>query len=474
MTHSDTSSPATGPDLSAAPRSHLRTGAVSGRKVFFFALSGLALPSVMSGEGGKMSLLSGWSSWLAMLTGSCMALLIAVIIVRFARRHLTTGSLMSYVRLEMGPRSGALTGAALLVGYVAALVLTVAIALVFLFSFLRSIGVGGEGPVLQALAGTLLLAIGTVLTWRGISLSVNAAVALSWSSLPFVLVIMVCAIARNGVDLGPQLALEGFSAGAFAQAVILAFGIYAGFEGVTALAMETSEPRRTIPRLLVTTVLTLGVVSTTGVGLTIPIMMGHSDDLLAGSSPLYILSEVGHVTALGSVLDALMFVTLLSVVVVYLSEAGRVVATAAEDGILPRGLAHVDGKHRTPARAVLALALLAGGILVAFLLVGGRPIFTIFLSAAVMVSYSWFTAYILIALAGVSHAVRRRDKVFGGLALLSATSTAGTAVFSLVKHDAGSTMPQMPWIALGSIALLWAAALVNQRRRPAPEPVPAT
>ncbi|MFJ9587884.1 APC family permease [Streptomyces acidicola] len=467
MAQPDISSP-----LSAEPpapaQSQLRTGVISPRKALFFALSGLALPSVMSGEGGKMSLLAGWSSWLAMAIGSLMALLIAVIVVRFARRHLATGSLMSYVNLEVGPRAGALTGAALLVGYVAALVLTVAVSLVFLFSFLRDIGVQASGGTLQALIGTTVLGAAVVLTWRGISLSVNAAVVLGWASLPFVLVIMGCAIARHGIDLGPQLALDGFSAGSFAQTVILGFGIYGGFEGFTALAMETADPRRTIPRLLVTVVVVLGVVSVSGVALTIPIMMTHSDDLLAGSSPLSVLATVGGVSALGSVLDALMFVTLLAVVLVYLNEAGRVVATAAKDGLLPRGLAHVDHKHQVPARAMLFLGLLAAGILASFLLVGHRPIFTIFLSAAVLVSYSWFTAYILIAIAGVTDAVRRRDVAFGIVSLISATATTGVAVFSLADQDSGATMTELPWITLASIAVLWGVATVVQRRRRTP------
>ncbi|MFE7837310.1 APC family permease [Streptomyces sp. NPDC057474] len=462
MTTSDTQ-----PPTAAAPaRSELRAGVISPRKALFFGLSGLALPSVMSGEGGKMALVSGWSSWLAMLLGSAMALLIALVVVRFARRHLATGSLMSYVGIEAGPRAGALTGAALLVGYVAALVLTASISLVFLFSFLRGIGLDVTGGALEALLGTALLAAGFFLSRRGIALSVNSAVILGWSSLPFVVVIMVAAIARHGVDPGPQFALQGFDAGTFTQATVMAFGIYAGFEGFTALAKETQDPRRTIPRLLVTVVATLGVASTLGVFLTLPIMMEHSDELLQGSSPLYILSEAGHVTALGSVLDLLMFVTLLSVVLVYLSEAGRVAATAAESGLLPRSLAAIDARHSTPARAMLLLTGLATGILVAFLTIGQRPIFTIFLSAAAMLSYAWFTAYVLIAVAGIVHAVRNRDLLFGALSLLSAVTTTATAVYSLADQQSGSSLRAMPWIALGAIAVLWLASLAARRARP--------
>ncbi|MGW0817239.1 APC family permease [Streptomyces viridiviolaceus] len=467
MTTSDTGSSTSAPSATTSeePQTQLRRGVISPAKAFFFALSGLAIPSVVSGEGGKMALISGWSSWLAMLVGSLMALLIAVIIVRFTRRHLATGSLMSYVQRETGPRAGALTGAALLVGYVAALVLTTAIALVFLFSFLKGIGVDADSAGWLTLAGLLLLTFAQILTWRGIRLSVNAAVVLGWSSLPFVLVIMVAAISRHGIELGPQLSLDGFTAGAFAQAVILAFGIYSGFEGFSALAMETRDPRRTIPKLLVTVVVVLGVVSVGGVTLTIPIMMENSEDLIAGSSPLAILAETGGVTFLGSVLDLLMFVTLLSVILVYLNEAGRIAATAAEEGLLPRALARVDGKQRTPARAMLFLVVLAAAIFIAFLFIAQKPIFTIFLSAAVMVSYSWFTAYILIALAGLRDAVRSRSLLFGAVALLSAAATTGTAVYSLIDQYSGSTMTALPWITLGAIAALWCASLLNTARQ---------
>lgn len=466
MTQSDTGPTTTSPDPAATEQTRLRTGVISPRKALFFTLSGLAVPSVISGEGGKLSLITGWSAWLAILVGSLMALLLATIVVRFARRHLTTGSLMSFVNREVGTRAGALTGVALLVGYVAVLVLLTAVSLVFFGSFLRSVGLEATGPVFQSAVGVVILAAVVALTWRGISLSVNAAVILGWASLPFVLVMMGGAIVNHGVELGPQLSLTGFSAGGFAEAVILSFGIYAGFEGFTALALETSEPRRTIPRLLMTAVIVLGVVSVLGVVLTIPIMMSHSQDLLQGSSPLNILSTTGRMPLLGSFSDALMFVTLLGVVLVYMNEAGRVVATAAKDGLLPRALAHVDGRHQVPLRAMVFLALLAGGILVAFLLFSGQPIFTIFISAGMMVSYSWFVAYILIAIAGVVDAVRRRHLVFGLLALLSATATTGTAVFSLTQQGQDTTMPALPWIALGFIALLWATALINRRNRP--------
>jgi amino acid transporter len=445
---------------STSPPTALRKGVISPRQALFFGLTGVSFPLALAGTGGSLSFSSGWSSWLAVLMGSAMALLLGWIVVRFSRRHLTTGSLMAYLTLEIGPKSGAVTGAALFVGYLAAMMLFVSTALVYLVSFLHGFGVTLGGNLLPVLIGLVLIAGCVMLARRGVSLSVNTAVTMGWIGLPVVLAILVAAIAHNGVDLTPQVRLTDFHLSAFTSGVVLAFGVFAGFEGFTALAQETTNPTRTVPKLVVTLLLAIAGASLVSTLLTTPIMMRHADALLAGSSPVSVLADAGGVAPLGVIGDGLIFVATVGALLVYIADAGRIVATAARDGLLPRSIAAVNARYNTPAQAITFVGTLGGAGFAAYILLSGQPLYTAYIAFAVFLSYAWAVAYVALGIAGLIDGLRRKHRLFATASAAATALTAATIIMPLLRGESGA----LPWIAFAVIGALSVYAIMSLRR----------
>ncbi|WP_328814226.1 APC family permease [Rhodococcus sp. NBC_00297] len=473
MAHPSTAEDNPGPELNghtedAVGQTQLAQGVISPKRALFFALSGLALPVILAAQGATMAYSSAWSSWLAMLVGTVIVGTLAIIVARYARRHLATGSLMSYVNLESGERLGSLVGVCLMVGYACMLTVFSANMLVYLVSFVNSISsIEVNNHFAQVVIAAALLAFGYWLVQRGVSVSVNVAVVLGWIGMPFIVYCIIAAVAHRGLDLTPQLQLQDFSLALFLPGVVLAFGIFSGFEGFTALAMETANPRRTIPPILRAVVVCGGLVGVVGILLTLPIMMENLDTLTEGSSPLSILADEGNVAIIGSIADALIFLTSMGSLIVFISAAGRIVGTAAQDGMLPRSLAHIDPKRHTPARATAAICILSIIVLAVFVLVIGRPMFTTFIDLFTMSSYSWLVAYVIVAVVGIMDSVRRRDIGFGAVSVLGLLGTGFIIAYSIAEAEGASA--GLVWTVLGTIAVLWCAGLIARRNEHRPD-----
>lgn len=448
----------------AVGTTQLKQGAIDPRRALFYALSALALPVLIAVQGATMIYSSGWSSWLAMLLGTLVAGALAVIIARFSRRHLATGSLMSYANLEAGQRTGALVGGALIVGYTCMLAVFMQSVLVYFVSFVRDLG----GPEItnayaQVAIAAAFLAVGVVLAQRGVSLSVNAAVILAWVGAPLAIVLVAAAVFHQGVDLIPQVKLQDFSMSLFLPGVVLAFSVFAGFEGFTALAMETANPRRTIPPILKIVVIAGGLVSVVGVVLTVPIMLANIDALNEGRSPLAILADAGQVSFLSSVADAFTLLTAMGALIVFINDSARIVGTAAKDGLLPRPLGKIDEKRQTPARATVSICSAATCMLIVFLIVIDRPLFSTFVDIFTMVSYSWLIAYVVIAIVGIVDAVRKRDVFFGAISVLALLGTGFIVAYSVAQAEGSAA--SLVWVVIAAITALWIGGLVARRMR---------
>ncbi|MGW0037733.1 APC family permease [Gordonia sp. NPDC003376] len=450
------------PSDSASPE--LVTGTISARQALFFGLTSVGISAVISGYGATIGFDGGYSSWLAMVLGAVVIMLLGTVVIRFSRRHLTTGSIMSYLNLEVGRPLGILAGAALFVGYIAVMVLFTFLSLVFLISFLNDVGLDVTNTVVETVIGIVIVATLVLISRRGVSVSVKAAVFLGWVSVPFVIVILVVAVMRFGIDAAPQIRFDGFGFDGFVAAFVLAFGGMAGFEGFTALAQETADPRRTIPRLILALVAILAVCSVASVFLTTPIMLAHSDSILGGASPLQVLADVAHLGALGTFTNLLMFLASVGSLLAYINDAGRIFGTAGRDGLLPAIVGRIHPVHRTPANAIVFVSATGLVVLALHLLISGDPIYTAFINFAVITSYAWAVAYVALAVAGVVDGVRTRSRWFVLGAILAGAGVTGALLQSIFSANRTTSL-----ITVGLIAVLWTAGMITGRRIPAAE-----
>ncbi|RTL61099.1 MAG: amino acid permease [Hyphomicrobiales bacterium] len=145
------------------------------------------------------------------------------------------------------------------------------------------------------------------------------------------------------------------------SAVPLAVFAFIGFEGLSNIAEEVRDPKRTLPRaifltLILSTALYLGV-------LWISLTTLHHTELAASKAPLSLVFE--RLTGLSPrAMSVIAVVATLNGIIVQIIMASRVLYGLGRQGGLPEKLAQVNAKTRTPlfatgltAALVLALAL---------------------------------------------------------------------------------------------------------------------
>ena len=443
------------------PGPTLIAGRISTGQALFFGLSALGLPLILSSSGAYI-IGGGNTAWLATLIAAAVALILSTVVVRFARKHVVSGSLMSYLRAELGPTAGIVGGSALSVGYAGAITGYLATVLYFGFGALYDMGLPKLSTAVELLVAAAVLALCCALQRRVVSVSVNVSIVLVFLCAPVVIVIMVSALLKSGVDLSPQLHLQGFTMAAFAPTVVIAFGNFVAFEGLTALAKETRNPLRSMPVVVTTLVAIMAVAALAAAILTVPILMAHGDLLSSGLSPLRVLADVGGVHWLGLPADLLMSIALIGSVIAYFNDSSRVVATAGQDGYLPRRLGKIHPRFHTPALSAQVMAVLGWSMLAVFLLTTDQGMYGATIDFTGFVVYSWCIAYIAILVAGVIAAARDRS-VLTVVAYVAVIVFLAWLIIYQVMNSAG-IFAVFTFLALGANVLLFLASTLNYRR----------
>lgn len=441
----------------------LATGRISIQQAILFGLSALFLVGSLGTQGSYGVGGAGNTYWLADIVAAAFSLLLATIVTKFARRHIVSGSLMSYLRLEIGHRSAIFGGSALFAGYSSAMAAYLASTLYYTFSALSSAHVDQPSTAVLILVAAVVTAISCLLVRRGVAVSVNVTIVLGWIGLPLVVIIMVAALIKSGVHVGDEISLTGFTFSPFVAGIVLAFGLYAGFEGLTALAKETKDPRRTIPRVLLILVATCGVVSLVSIMLTYPLMSDNQDAIFGGESPLRIMADLGGVGWLGPVTDAIIAVASLAGFVAYMNDSSRIVATAATDGYLPRPLSRIDRRHHTPSTATLFMGPFAFALFAIFLIWGEGGAFGALIQFALLLGYAWLLAYVAVAVAGALSGWREGKPLEVVVGTVTALFMGFVLVYSY-DHLASGIGSVLGWTVLGLIAVVFVYGLASQLR----------
>ena len=206
---------------------------------------------------------------------------------------------------------------------------------------------------------TILLLIGaiTLVNIVGVRRAIRALDALTLLKLlPLIgLAIWGLASAGGAPPPGPAPTLSGVEAAALV--ILYAF---IGFENSVVPAGETADPRRTIPRALIATVIATAAVY-------FLVQLAYAAVMPAGAepdAPLAALAETlfGPVGAI-----VLSFTALASIagnVTGSMTSTPRVTFALARDGLLPAWFGRISARYATPARSILFMGLLGAALAV--------------------------------------------------------------------------------------------------------------
>jgi amino acid transporter len=199
---------------------------------------------------GVIAVTAGVAAPLTILVAGVAVVLLAFTVAEFTRMEPSAGSFITYVETSLGARAGVLTALLVAVGY------SVAIAGVFTMSggmvsltlaHYASLHVLWEPLTLVLSAGAIWLTIGGV---RLSTTAVGVAVLVQVSVMSIVCVIVL--VERRAHLSGVPFSWSHLSGGltGLSAGFPLALYMFIGWENGPALAEESRDPRRTIPRAL--------------------------------------------------------------------------------------------------------------------------------------------------------------------------------------------------------------------------------
>lgn len=395
-----------------APEAGLRHGAVGLREVLFQSITAMAPGAAIAASIPAGAAFAGGSLPLAVLVALVACLLTAVCIGELARHLPSSGSVGTYAAQGLHPGAGFLVGWGYL--FVEALVPT----LLFL-----QVGFTVAGTLHQewasypaslwwpwALLGAVIVGLAG---YRGIHASAVLGTVLGAFEIVVFLVFAVLLVVKAGSAntlsvFGSGLTAKGQTgaAGVIAGSVytVLAFS---GFEAAAPLAEEARNPRRTI-RLAV-------VGATLGIGL-VYVFTTYAADVYYGPRRFATFGTTGAASWLGiahasyGLFWVLVFLAVVNSTIANANAGANVSTRTAyalgRIGLLPRSLARVHPRFRSPVLAV-GVQFLIGVVATLALGFAYGPV-TAFLLVATMIVIVVVAVYIVVNAACLGYFARRR------------------------------------------------------------------
>lgn len=297
-----------------------------------------------------------------------------------------SGSAYSYTRAAFGGHVGFLSGWALLSDY---------LLLPLINYLLLGIYVNAQIPSIPAWAVTLAaIALVTALNITGVDVVRNANVVLVVAQLVFAAVFIVLAASRLSPDaspLDPFVTPDMHWSGVFAGASILALS-FLGFDAVSTLAEEARDPRRSVPRAILITTLTGGLLFTTLAWFGQMVFPEWQRFESADTAALEVMGRIGGELFQIFFLAAYIAGAVASAIASQAS-VSRLLYAMGRDGVLPRAIfGRLSPRFRTPVGAILVVA--AVGLLALVL-----PLDAV----ASIISFGALAAFSMVNLAAVKH-----------------------------------------------------------------------
>ena len=200
--------------------------------------------------------------------------------------------------------------------------------------------------------------------FRGVAVSTRLAGLFFAFELTVLLVVSIAVLIKNGghlsgVPFQPSHVLNGFSG--LGVAFPLAIYLFIGWENSAALAEETINPRRNVPRAVF---LSIALMAFTYLLLAYATVTGFHYNAAALTAPLIPFIAVAHTVAAWLAFIAYLagLTSTLGVLIAAVNSQCRLIFNAGREGLLPRWIGRVHPARRTPVNAIIAFVGIAGVI----------------------------------------------------------------------------------------------------------------
>src|SRR5215467_621136 len=245
----------------------LRSNAIGLPGVLFQSITTMAPAAAVAFSLGAAIAFTGGALPLAVIFGLIVCTLVALSIGSLAKHLPSAGGYFTYVSHSLGPASGWMTGWLYAFAYLLVLPLTLCVLGPVTDTFLSGtfgLNLGPNGWLLYAAIFAIAMFF---LTYFGIKISADAGVILGAIEIVVFLLLSIWLIVSAGsgntaATFNPSSALEkGFFGGwqGILHGMIFTFLAFVGFESAAPLAEETHNPRQTVSRAILLSVVCIGI-----------------------------------------------------------------------------------------------------------------------------------------------------------------------------------------------------------------------
>ena len=340
--------------------------------------------------------LAGNGTWLAYVLATVAILLVAWCVGRFARYSSSPGSLYSYASMILPPWLSSVAAWSLLLAYVATGSSVVGGFYHYTLIFLRR---PGGHPVAAVLLVAFVTAVAVWIAYRDVKISARLMLWIEAASVLTIFTVVALVLTRHGfhIDSG-QLHLRGVSGSGFRLGLVLALFSFVGFESATTLGAEARDPLKTIPRAVLQSSILGGVFFTLCAYTEVFGLRTAGQDLATNQAPLHVLSAVGGVPLLGSVIDVGVLVSMFAGTLACITAAARVLLLMAHNGLAHGSLRGTHARHETPHLAIVITGI-ATVLPVAILAARGDSGLDVYGWMGSLATYGFIVTYGLVSLA---------------------------------------------------------------------------
>jgi len=425
---------------------------------------------------GFLFLTAGVAAPLTIIVAGIAIALLGNTLSEFSRAHPSTGGFISYVGKTFGGTSAVTTALLCGAGYIIAISSVLAICGGYLSIVLQYYFNVSIPWVLFSVVFTLGAIVMMV---RGVAVSTKLAGFFFGFEMLVLIVVSVAALIKNGghlsaVPFEPSHITNGFSG--LAAGFPLAIYLFIGWENSAALAEETGNPRRNVPRAVF---LSIALMVVGYILYSYATATGFKYNVAALGSAEIPFINVSHDVASWLALIAYIagITSTLGVLISAVNSQSRLIFNAGREGLLPRWLGRVHPTRRTPVNAIFAFIAIATVIILVWALLhliggdsGSMNALNFFVESSTMGTILILVVYFLSNLALPFYYRRFRPQEFNVvkhvvLPVLGMIAIA-VPVYYLVKPGQSAPYDWFPYAALGVIVVSVGYAAWLSRRDP--------
>ena len=311
---------------------------------------------------GFLAITAGVASPLTIVAAGIAIALLGNTLAQFSRAQPSTGGFITFVGKSFGGTSAVTTALLCGVGYIIAMSSVIAISGGFLSITLQRYA---HVDIPWGYLTVILTALAVLMMIRGVGLSTRIAGFFFAFEMLVLVVVSVAALVKNGghlsaVPFEPSHITNGFSG--LAAGFPLAIYLFIGWENSAALAEETDNPRRNVPRAVFTSVAIMAVsyivfayATVSGFGYNVTKLGAAPIPFISvADSTIGVLAFLAYLAGMTSTLGALIAGT---------NSQARLVFNAGREGLLPGWIGHVNPARRTPMNAIFTFVGISGLII---------------------------------------------------------------------------------------------------------------